>query len=263
MNLRIVAGIVIIILMIVAVVILLSLKQTPFKPQFADILNLSGVNNSNQLLNQIGIGVKNNTDFNITYQVYAIFPSNPLYSGLRYSANASISRAENLLYVSMSTQNPSSIFNNQQNGGLYVSSSEYNGSGFALCYGSNSGCQFNKAKQNANFAGEIASAFSNLFNGKFLSSPYLSIMNSNYSISNGSEFSLLYLSQQVYGGNGCAYMQVSSTNAFYVSTGATVSGYACFSEALGVPLYAKLIVTYGSTSFDIDISSSLTNKTSI
>ena len=262
MDTRIIIGIIVAVaLTSIALGVFLSLHSVPFKPQFADILNLTVVNNSNELLRQMEIGIKNNTDFNITYSIYAIFSSNPLYSGLRYSANASLSRYDNLLSVSLSTQSPSFILNGQQNSNVYISSSIYNGSGFLLCYENQPSCAYKKANQNGNFAGEIASAFSNVFNGNFLSSPYLVAMNGNYSISNSSDFVLSYLSSQRYEGNDCAYMRVSSTSVFYDSVGATVSGYACFSEALGLPLYAKLTVTRSSLSFNIDISSSLTNKT--
>lgn len=253
-------GAVIFVAVLIAVV---SASANANHAQFKDILNFENVNNSNQLLGRIGTGIENNSEFNITYTANAVSSSNPLYGGLHYSANVSIARKGELLSVSLSTQSPSVISSTQQNSNEYWSASKYNGTGFLTCINDNSSCQYKKSNQSGDFAGEIASSFSNVFSSNFINYPYLSAMSGNYSLSNGSDFSLYYISSQTYSGNVCAYMQVTSTTAFYDMTGAAVSGHACFSEALGLPLYADLTVTYSSISFNLHMISSLAQNASI
>lgn len=224
--------------------------------QFKSILNLTDIQNIPQIVNAIQNGTSYYTDFNITYYGSASVSINPLYP-IKFSAILSISRSGDLLKVYLNTANPNLLLGQQSASEQYESVSEYNGTGFLLCTSSGAPCQYNRAMQTGNFSAEIASSLSNLFSSKFLSLPYLTIMNNSYVINNSTSFIFSYLNLNNYNGNRCTNLMMSSTQEFISTSGFDVNGQLCFSNAIGLPLYGRFIVTYNGVAIPIYFNASL------
>lgn len=255
----------IIMVLIVICLILIFYSFAPTQtsvPALKAILNLTGVSNSSGLINAIQTGLTNHTSFEIVYYGSAS-ATIPPFSLVKETGNLSIIRDGQILEVALSTGNPALLFSQQNPQGTYSSTSEYNGTGFLLCINRVSGCQYRQAEQNDNFAGELSSSLSGLFSSNFIFNPYLDIMNETYSVTNSSNFILTYLGADTYNGNPCSSFDFSSTSAFAVSRGISISGKTCLSDAIGLPLSAQATVVYNGVSLSISVGSILiANSTS-
>jgi hypothetical protein len=253
------AALILIAIFIAVFVVAYSLTQekSSSASQFKPILNLNSIQNSNQLMQAIQLGLSNYSNFNITY-----YGSATLLSGLplRYTANLSISRNVSLFKINLSTGNPNIFLPAQYVSNTYKSISEYNGTGFLLCTDLQQTCEYTKSIQNDNFSGELASSLSNLFSSSFLMDPYLTSMSDNYSSNLSSSFVLAYTATVDHNGNQCAYDSVKSTQSFTATSGLSIEGNACFSYALGLPLYGQLTITYHNLNVQLSFDSILSSN---
>lgn len=225
---------------------------------FKSILDLTGITNGSQLVHAIQQGISNYSVFDLTYSASAKVSSNPIYP-ITANAQLSIYRNGSIFGLSLSVQNPMALLGQQSATGTYSSVSEYNGSGFVLCIDGQSSCTYKKAVQTGAFSSEISSALSGLFSASFFSSPYLMMMEGGGPNSNSSDFAFTYKNTQTYDGEKCAYMQVTSTQVFTLASGGlSVNGQICVSEALGLPVYGNLEVSYDSVAISLSFSSTLT-----
>ncbi len=237
---------IVVVAVVIALLILTGVGIT--NPEFKPILNLAGVNSSNKLVSLMQAGISNHSEFNLTYHASAKLASTPL-AYTAYSASLSVYRNASLFGLSMRVSGQADT--------VYSSMSEYNGTGFILCIGNETACAYNKSEQTGNFSSELLSALSGLFSSSFLSSPYLKMMENNYRAGSTNGFALAYLNTQIYDGEECSYTAIASNQNFFSSTGTTVNGSVCISEALGLPVYGYVNVHYSSAAVSITFGSSL------